>query len=127
MSGYAEYREVNLPWLKAVPAHWEIRRNKNIFTEQKEIVGERSADYTLLSLTLNGIIPRDMDGGGKFPESFDKYKIVKNGIWHFAFLILTKRHAQLVCLVTMECLLAHTQLCALATLTPDSSIITILP
>lgn len=79
MSGYAEYREVNLPWLKAVPAHWEIRRNKNIFTEQKEIVGERSADYTLLSLTLNGIIPRDMDGGGKFHESFDKYKIVKNG------------------------------------------------
>lgn len=79
MSGYAEYREVNLPWLKAVPAHWEIRRNKNIFTEQKEIVGERSADYTLLSLTLNGIVPRDMDGGGKFPESFDKYKIVKNG------------------------------------------------
>lgn len=80
MSGYAEYREVNLPWLKAVPAHWEIRRNKNIFTEQKEIVGERSADYTLLSLTLNGIIPRDMDGGGKFPESFDKYKIVKNEV-----------------------------------------------
>lgn len=79
MSGYAEYREVYLPWLKTVPAHWEIRRNKNIFTEQKEIVGERSADYTLLSLTLNGIIPRDMDGGGKFPESFDKYKIVKNG------------------------------------------------
>lgn len=79
MSGYAEYREVNLPWLKVVPAHWEMQRNKNIFTEQKEIVGERSADYTLLSLTLNGIIPRDMDGGGKFPESFDKYKIVKNG------------------------------------------------
>ena len=79
MSGYAEYREIYLPWLKTVPAHWEIRRNKNIFTEQKEIVGERSADYTLLSLTLNGIIPRDMDGGGKFPESFDKYKIVKNG------------------------------------------------
>ena len=76
---YAEYREVNLPWLKVVPAHWEMQRNKNIFTEQKEIVGERSADYTLLSLTLNGIIPRDMDGGGKFPESFDKYKIVKSG------------------------------------------------
>lgn len=79
MSGYSEYRELNLPWLKVVPAHWETQRNKNIFTEQKEIVGERSADYTLLSLTLNGIIPRDMDGGGKFPESFDKYKIVKNG------------------------------------------------
>ena len=79
MSGYTEYREVNLPWLKVVPAHWEMRRNKNIFTEQKEIVGERSAYYTLLSLTLNGIIPRDMDGGGKFPESFDKYKVVRAG------------------------------------------------
>lgn len=60
-------------------AHWEVRRNKNIFTEQKEIVGEKSSDYTLLSLTLSGIVPRDMDGGGKFPESFDKYKIVRNG------------------------------------------------
>lgn len=79
MSGYAEYRGVNLPWLKAIPAHWEVRRNKNIFTEQKEIVGEKSSDYTLLSLTLNGIVPRDMDGGGKFPESFDKYKIVRSG------------------------------------------------
>ena len=30
-------------------------------------------------MTLSGIVPRDMDGGGKFPESFDKYKIVRNG------------------------------------------------
>lgn len=79
MSAYAEYQKINLPWLKAIPAHWEVRRNKNIFTEQKEIVGEKSSDYTLLSLTLSGIVPRDMDGGGKFPESFDKYKIVRNG------------------------------------------------
>ncbi len=79
MSVYAEYQEINLPWLKAIPAHWEVRRNKNIFTEQKEIVGEKSSDYTLLSLTLNGIVPRDMEGGGKFPESFDKYKVVRSG------------------------------------------------
>lgn len=79
MSAYAEYQDINLPWLKAIPAHWEVRRNKNIFTEQKEIVGEKSSNYTLLSLTLNGIVPRDMDGGGKFPESFDKYKIVRIG------------------------------------------------
>lgn len=79
MSAYAEYQDINLPWLKAIPAHWQVRRNKNIFTEQKEIVGEKSSNYTLLSLTLNGIVPRDMDGGGKFPESFDKYKIVRIG------------------------------------------------
>lgn len=79
MSAYTEYQAINLPWLKKIPAHWKVQRNKNIFVEQKEIVGEKSTEYTLLSLTLNGIIPRDMEGGGKFPESFDKYKVVRNG------------------------------------------------
>lgn len=79
MSAYTEYQTINLPWLKEIPAHWKAQRNKNIFVEQKEIVGEKSAEYTLLSLTLNGIVPRDMEGGGKFPESFDKYKVVRNG------------------------------------------------
>ncbi len=79
MRRYSEYQKINLPWLKVIPAHWEIHRNKNFFTEQKELVGEKSANYTLLSLTLNGIVPRDMAGGGKFPESFNSYKIVKIG------------------------------------------------
>lgn len=83
MIGYKQYRAMDLPWLRQIPAHWEIRRNKNIFTEMKSEVGDKSADYILLSLTLNGIIPRDMDGGGKFPESFDKYKIVKKGYMAF--------------------------------------------
>ena len=74
---------MNLPWLKAIPAHWEIRRNKNVFTEMKEEVGEHSSEYTLLSLTLNGIIPRDMDAGGKFPSDFGKYKVVKKGYMAF--------------------------------------------
>lgn len=126
MSVYAEYRGINLPWLKVIPAHWEMRRNKNIFTEQKEIVGEKSADYTLLSLTLNGIVPRDLDGGGKFPESFDKYKVVRTETWHFVFLTLMKRHVPLACLDITGCLLVHTQLCTLATLTPDTSTITTL-
>jgi type I restriction enzyme S subunit len=79
MKQYPKYREIGLPWLSTIPAHWEIKRNKNIFTELKAEVGEKSADYTLLSLTLNGIIPRDLNGGGKFPEKFDKYKIVHKG------------------------------------------------
>lgn len=79
MSAYTEYQTINLPWLKEIPVHWKVQRNKNIFVEQKEIVGEKSTEYTLLSLTLNGIVPRDMEGGGKFPESFAKYKVVRNG------------------------------------------------
>lgn len=83
MKAYSEYKSMNLPWLKAIPAHWEIRRNKNVFTEMKEEVGEHSSEYTLLSLTLNGIIPRDMDAGGKFPSDFGKYKVVKKGYMAF--------------------------------------------
>jgi len=83
MRRYTEYKAMSLPWLSEIPAHWEIRRNKNIFTEMKAEVGEHSSEYTLLSLTLNGIIPRDMDAGGKFPSDFGKYKIVKKGYMAF--------------------------------------------
>ena len=71
MVGYNEYQPINLPWLNVIPSHWEVRRNKNIFSETKEEVGHKFSKYTLLSLTINGIIPRDMSGGGKFPASFD--------------------------------------------------------
>ena len=80
MNPYNEYKEIDLPWLKKIPSHWQVLRNKNVFTEMKDEVGEHSDDYTLLSLTLNGVIPRDVASGkGKFPEKFDKYKIVESG------------------------------------------------
>lgn len=80
MNGYPIYKPVDLPWLLEIPAHWSILRNKNIFSEVKDTVGSDSALYTLLSLTLKGIIPRDIESGkGKFPKDFDNYKIVKAG------------------------------------------------
>lgn len=81
---YDSYRAIDLPWLKEIPEHWSVLRNKNVFTEMKEEVGEKSGDFTLLSLTLNGIIPRDVESGkGKFPEKFDKYKKVQKGYMAF--------------------------------------------
>lgn len=80
MKPYNNYKPLELPWLREIPSHWSIWRNKNVFTEMKAEVGENSAEYTLLSLTLNGIIPRDVASGkGKFPEKFDKYKVVESG------------------------------------------------
>lgn len=83
MLRYPLYQKTAIPWLAEIPAHWSLKRNKNVFSEMKDEVGARSGEYTLLSLTLKGIIPRDMNGGGKFPASFDKYKIVKNGYMAF--------------------------------------------
>ena len=80
MNGYPTYKLIGLPWLPEIPAHWSVLRNKNIFSEVKDTVGSDSASYTLLSLTLKGIIPRNIESGkGKFPKDFDTYKIVKAG------------------------------------------------
>jgi type I restriction enzyme S subunit len=80
MNKYPLYKDIGLPWLREIPEHWDIVRNKNIFFESNDRVGERSSEYTLLSLTLNGIIPRDVTScKGKFPKDFDTYKVVTKG------------------------------------------------
>lgn len=84
MKKHDSYKNIDLPWLNNIPSSWDIVRNKNIFTEMKTEVGDSSSDYTLLSLTINGIIPRDVESGkGKFPTSFDKYKVIKPGYMVF--------------------------------------------
>ena len=48
--------------------------------ESKEQVGDKNDSYTLLSLTTNGVIIRDVsEGKGKFPKDFKTYKVVKPG------------------------------------------------
>ena len=67
-----------------MPSHWELRANKFIFSLKKQAVGKRSAEYDLLSLTLRGIIKRDMENPeGKFPAEFDTYQEVSPGDFVF--------------------------------------------
>ena len=80
MSAYSEYITTPLPWLSKIPSHWGLIRNKNIFQEVKDVVGDNADAYPLLSLTKQGIILRDVTSGkGKFPKDFNTYKIVKQG------------------------------------------------
>jgi type I restriction enzyme S subunit len=75
---YPEYKESGLPWLGKFPAHWELIPNRALFQEQRKLVGKNAAEYTLLSLTLGGIIPRNMETPkGKFPAQFNTYKVVR--------------------------------------------------
>ncbi len=81
MVGYAKYesyKDVDLPWLDKIPYQWEIKPNKYLFCEKKNTVGKNSKNFTLLSLTLNGVIARNMENPqGKFPAEFNTYKQVK--------------------------------------------------
>jgi len=81
---YPEYRDSGVEWLGEIPEGWEELANKYIFNLKKNQVGKNSFNYTLLSLTLNGIIKRDMENPqGKFPAEFDTYQVVKKGDFVF--------------------------------------------
>ncbi len=81
-SRYPSYKDSHSDWLGNVPDEWSIVRNKQAFSFEKDLVGKKSNEYTLLSLTLQGIKIRDIESGkGKFPAEFDTYQIVeKNDI-----------------------------------------------
>ncbi len=77
---YEKYQDAGVQWLDTIPQEWKMLRNQSQFNVVRNIVNEHSGDFVLLSLTLKGIIPRDVESGkGKFPESFDSYQKVKKG------------------------------------------------
>src|SRR5690606_12692800 len=78
MQTYDSYKDSGIDWLGEIPSHWELKPNKYIFKLKKNQVGKRSKEYDQLSLTLKGIIKRDMENPeGKFPAEFDTYQEVK--------------------------------------------------
>src|SRR5690606_8231794 len=84
MKAYSGYKDSGVEWLGQIPEHWEALSNKYIFSLNKILVGKKSSEYDLLSLTLNGVINRDMDNRqGKFPAEFDTYQEVQKGNFIF--------------------------------------------
>lgn len=72
-----KFKATNVPWLPEIPEHWSLLRNKSFMRQTDEKVGKRK-DITLLSLTKQGVIVRDLtEGKGKFPKDFETYLIVK--------------------------------------------------
>ena len=70
-------KDSGIEWIGEIPRHWEVKRFKDCHYEVDEIVGSDWSKYSLLSLTKNGVVKRDIESGiGKFPESFETYKKV---------------------------------------------------
>ena len=85
MRKYEKYKDIGLSWYPhGIPSHWNIMRHKNVLAEHKELVGKNEKQYTLLSLTLKGVIIRDLsEGKGKFAKDYDKYVVVDPGDFIF--------------------------------------------
>ena len=78
MERYSEYKDSGVKWLGEIPSHWDVLAIKHILKLKKNIVGKQSSQFDLLSLTLKGVVKRDMENPeGKFPASFDAYQIVE--------------------------------------------------
>ena len=77
MSSLKEYQEVDSYWYDQVPSYWGKTKNKYVFCQNKHVVGENWEKLTLLTMGKSGVKPRDMDGGGKFPASFETYQTVE--------------------------------------------------
>ncbi|WP_447981044.1 restriction endonuclease subunit S [Achromobacter kerstersii] len=77
MQRYESYKPSGIPWVGDIPSHWGIKKNKFLLSERKATVGKDAPKFKLLSLTLQGVILRDMENPkGKFPAEFDSYKQV---------------------------------------------------
>lgn len=75
---YGQYVSSGYGYLPEVPEHWVILRNRQLFRFKKRPVGKWANQHQLLSLTLKGIIPRDIESGkGKMPAEFDTYQVVE--------------------------------------------------
>lgn len=78
MKKYCEYKNSCISWIGEIPGHWELKRNKSFMSMTGYKAGENADLYILLSLTINGVIARDIESGkGKFPKDFDDYQVVK--------------------------------------------------
>lgn len=73
-----EMKDSGIEWVGKVPATWKIMPNKYIMTKKK-VIKEVYEGESIISLSMNGVIVRDLEAGGKMPKTFDGYQIVYPG------------------------------------------------
>lgn len=73
-----EMKDSGIEWLQNIPASWDIVPNKYLMYKTKSICPIYNGE-DILSLTMNGVIVRDLNAGGKMPSSFDGYQQIEAG------------------------------------------------
>lgn len=78
LNSAAPMKQSGIPWAPEIPTHWKIMANKYLMHKVKMIVPKYEGQ-PIISLSMNGVIVRDLDAGGKMPTSFDGYQHIKPG------------------------------------------------
>lgn len=71
-------KDSGIDWIGKIPNEWSVIPNKYLMSKIKQICPIYDGE-DILSLTMKGVIVRDLDAGGKMPQSFDGYQYIKSG------------------------------------------------
>lgn len=71
-----EMKASGIEWIGEIPREWEIIPHKFIMHKDKKICDEYNGE-DIISLTMGGVIVRDLTAGGKMPLTFDGYQFVE--------------------------------------------------
>ena len=78
-------KDSGIEWIGEIPEHWEVMPHKRVMHKIKEIQEQYNGEK-ILSLTMKGVIVRDLDAGGKMPTTFDGYqKVYPNNLLQCLF------------------------------------------
>lgn len=80
-----EMKDSGIPWIGEIPEGWKVMPHKRVMRKVKEIQEHYNGE-NILSLTMRGVIVRDLDAGGKMPTTFDGYqKVYPNNLLQCLF------------------------------------------
>ena len=78
MAVYDSYVDSQIPYVGLIPSHWKTVQNKRVMHKKKQLcLSYQGQD--IISLTMNGVVVRDLGAGGKMPATFDGYQFVYPG------------------------------------------------
>ena len=73
-----DMKESGIDWVGEIPSSWTVMPNKYVMHKEKTICPIYNGE-DILSLTMNGVIIRDLEAGGKMPASFNGYQVLHAG------------------------------------------------
>lgn len=74
--GERKMKDSGIEWIGEIPEGWAVLPHKYVMHKEKSIC-EHYAGEDIISLTMNGVIVRDLTAGGKMPTTFDGYQYVE--------------------------------------------------